>query len=138
MPFPHRPKHRNALASQVDMTATMAGIAIAQYMDIPPMPPDIVEQKKVTFASSLPLGTRATFTHDGELWIAYPAEKNQRLFAITDLLIGIHQGITNEMVRWINERPQDADLVTRVLERSTWAQKLTDELIIEKAEARVM
>ena len=96
------------------------------------------KQLKVTFASSLPMGTRATFTYDGGLWIAYPSEKNQRLFAITDRLIGIHQGITNEMLRWINERPQDAELVSRVLERSTWAQKLTDELIDEKTEARTL
>jgi len=99
---------------------------------------DETKQLKVTFSSSLPLGTRATFTYDGGLWIAYPAEKNQRLFAITDKMIGIHQGITNEMLRWINERPQDAELVSRVLERSTWAQELTKELIIEKTEARVM
>ena len=96
------------------------------------------KQLKVTFASSLPMGTRATFTHDGELWIAYPSTKNQRLFTITDRLIGIHQGITNEMLRWINERPQDATLVTRVLERVERANEMTKELINEKTEARVM
>ena len=96
------------------------------------------KQLKVTFASSLPLGTRATFTYDGGLWIAYPAAKNQRIFTITDRLIGIHQGITNEMLRWINERPQDATLVTRVLERVERANEMTKELTVEKTEARVM
>jgi hypothetical protein len=102
------------------------------------MPRDETKQLKVTFASSLPLGTRATFTHDGELWVAYPREKNQRIFAVTDKLIGIHEGITKEMLRWINARPQDAELVTRVLERAQRARALTKELIVEKTEARVM
>ena len=96
------------------------------------------KQLKVTFASSLPMGTRATFTHDDELWIAYPAEKNQRLFAITDKLIGLHRSITNEMLRWINVRPQDAELVTRVLVITQRAEELTIELTLEKTEARVM
>lgn len=102
------------------------------------MPPDVVKMKKVTFATSMPMGTRATFTHDGELWVAYPATKNQRIFAVTDRLIGIHAGITKEMIRWINARPQDADLIARVLERTMSARKVQQELIIEKTEARTM
>lgn len=102
------------------------------------MPPDIVKQKKVTFATSMPMGTRATFTHEGELWIAYPQSKSQRILAVTDRLIGLHAGIAKEMVRWINARPQDADLIARVLERTASARKIQQELICEKTEARTM
>lgn len=102
------------------------------------MPADVVKQKKVTFAVSMPMGTRATFTHEGELWIAYPASKNQRIFAVTDQLIGLHAGITKEMIRWINARPQDADLIARVLERTATARKIQQELIVEKTKARTM
>jgi hypothetical protein len=73
------------------------------------MPLDVVKSHKITFAQSLPMGTRGTFTHDGELWIAYPAAKNQRINAVTDQLIGLHAGITQEMIRWINERPKTPD-----------------------------
>jgi hypothetical protein len=99
------------------------------------MPPDVVKQKKVTFATSLPMGERGTFTHDGELWIAYRRSKNQRIFSLIDRLIGIHAGITKEMIMWINARPGDAELVARVLERTEWARKAQRELTLEKAEA---
>lgn len=99
------------------------------------MPADVVKSKKVTFARSLPMGTRGTFTHEGELWIAFPAAKNQRIHAVVDRLIGLHAGITKEMLRWINARPHDAELVARVLERTAAARKVQQELIIEKAEA---
>jgi hypothetical protein len=98
------------------------------------MPPDVVKTKKVTFATSLPMGERGTFTHDGELWIAYRRSKNQRIFALIDRLIGIHAGITKEMITWINKRPGDADLAAYVLQRVAVARKLQQELIVEKAE----
>jgi hypothetical protein len=91
--------------------------------------------KKVTFAKSLPMGTRATFTHDGELWIAYPRNKNQAIFAAVDRLIGLHAGVRHEMVRWINKRPQDAELVAQVLRWTTQAQKTEREIVVEKTEA---
>lgn len=96
---------------------------------------DIAKKIEITFADSKPMGTRGTFTYDGELWIAYPAKKNQRIFTIVDTLLGIHSAITDEMIRWINARPGDADLITRVLERTTRAKALQRELIIEKMEA---
>jgi len=98
---------------------------------------DVTKSVKVTFAKSLPMGTRGTFMHDGEMWIAYPAKKNQRIFTIVDRLIGIHSAITDEMIRWINARPGDADLVQRVLERTTTARELYQELVTEKTEAAI-
>jgi hypothetical protein len=97
-----------------------------------------IHRLKVTFSKSLPLGTRGTFTHDGELWIAYPAAKNQRLFAVTDQLIGLHAGITQEMIRWINERPEDARFITRVLDWTKRAREIHAEIAIDKTEARTM
>lgn len=99
------------------------------------MPPDVVKSKKVTFAQSLPMGTRATFTHDGEIWIAYPAKKNQQIHGLVDRLMGIHTGITEEMTRWINKRPADADLAVYVLKWTAQARKAHAELAIEKVEA---
>jgi isocitrate dehydrogenase len=96
---------------------------------------DEVKQKKVTFSSTLPMGTRGTFAHEGELWIAYPASKNQCIHAVIDKLIGIHKRIADDMVTWINVRPQDADLIARVLPRVTRARNTYQELITEKAEA---
>lgn len=97
--------------------------------------PDVVKQHKITFAKSLPMGTRGTFMHDGELWIAFPAWKNQRINAMLDRLIGLHRLTTKRMVSWINRRPQDAELVAEVLEITSGAQALYEELIHEKSEA---
>lgn len=99
------------------------------------MPRDTVETLKVTFSQSLPMGTRGTFTHDGELWIAYPSKKNTRILSVIDRLLGVHEGITKEMIRWINARPQDAELVTKVLERVARAKQIHEELVTEKAKA---
>jgi hypothetical protein len=99
------------------------------------MMPDEIKSKKVTFATSLPMGERGTFTHDGDLWIAYRAKKNQRIHALVDRLVGIHSRINKEMIRWINARPHDAELVVRVLDMTRRAHEIHDELITEKAEA---
>lgn len=96
------------------------------------MPPDVTKSVKATFSDSLPMGTRATFTHDKQMWIAYPADKHQAIHGLVDRLIGIHAAITVNMVNWINQRPQDADLISKVLERTAVARKLTHELCVEK------
>lgn len=90
---------------------------------------------EVTFSTGLPMGTKAVFRHEGELWIAYPAKKNQAIFSLVDRLVGIHAGIHNEMIRWMNARPGDTDLVTRVLEKVSRAARLHDELCHEKNRA---
>jgi hypothetical protein len=102
------------------------------------MSPDTVKTLKVTFSQSLPLGTRGTFTYDKELWIAYPRLKHQRIHATVDRLIGLHDGITREMLRWINERPEDARFIVRVLDWTKRAREIHAEIAIEKTEARVM
>lgn len=97
----------------------------------------MTEQKKltVTFANSRPMGTHATFKHDGEIWICYPSKKSSLIWSLIDRLVGVHAGIAKEMVRWINERPGDAELIARVLERTERARNLHSELMSEKLEA---
>lgn len=92
---------------------------------------------KVTFAHGLPLGEHAYFQVDKERWIAYPAKKISLVFAIMDRLIGIHNAITKDMIGWINERPQDTELISRVLDRTNKARELTKQIIIDKVEAKV-
>lgn len=98
------------------------------------MPPDVTKSLKITFSQHLPMGTMGTFTHEKQTWIAYPAPKNQAIHALCDRLIGIHAGITKDMISWLNRRPNDAELITMVLERTALARKLTNELIIEKGD----
>lgn len=81
------------------------------------------------------MGTRGTFTYNDQLWIAYPSKKNTRILTVIDRLIGIHEAITRDMISWINARPQDAELVTKVLERVARAKQIHDELVHEKAKA---
>lgn len=78
------------------------------------------------------MGTIATFTYEKQLWIAVPASKNQAIHNLVDRLIGIHARITKDMMNWINQKPEDALLVAQVLERTSRARKLTNELIVEK------
>lgn len=95
------------------------------------------ETKKLTvnFSNSRPIGTHATFTHDGEIWLCYPAKKSSLIWSLIDRLVGVHASIAKEMLRWINERPGDADLIARVLERTETARALHAELMSEKLEA---
>ena len=92
---------------------------------------------KITFADGLPLGTRGTFRRDGQWWIALPMSKYQRITAVIDRLLGVHAGIASEMLRWINARPQDAELITHVLERTALARSVHRRYALEKTEARV-
>lgn len=101
------------------------------------MPETVVKDLKVTFNKSLPMGTRGTFTHDGELWISYPAKKNQQLFAINDRLIAIHRVIQDDMIKWLNDWPTDAMRVTAVLERVSRGLALHRELVHDKTEAAI-
>lgn len=90
---------------------------------------------KVEFTNHLPMGEKGTFTVGKRLWVAYPAEKNQAIYSVLTKLIAIHARITKDMISWINERPQDAELVSRVLERTSAAAQLGREIAIEKNEA---
>lgn len=101
------------------------------------MPETVVKSLKVTFNQSLPMGTRATFTHDDEIWIAYPAKKNQQMWAITDRLIAIHKAIQDDMIRWINDWPTDSGRVAAVLERVQRGLALHNELVHDKTETAI-
>ena len=97
---------------------------------------DVTKSVKVTFANGLPMGTRGTFTYEKELWIAYPAKKNQQLFSVTNRMLNIYDAITDDMIRWINERPGDTDLVLRVMERVGRAREFYNKLLMETIETR--
>lgn len=101
------------------------------------MPEDVTKTVKATFAVSLPMGTRATFTHDKELWIAYPAVKNQRLFGVTDRLVGAHKQIIKDMIAMVNDHPDDAVRIAAIIDRATKAIEFHNEMLVEKTEARV-
>lgn len=91
--------------------------------------------KQVTFGNGLPLGEHAVFKHEGKMWIAYPAKKNERILAVIDRMIGIYARITADMIRWINSHPQDAQRVAWLAENVGRAQALRAELVAEKTEA---
>lgn len=88
-----------------------------------------VKSKKVTFEVGLPLGTRATFTHEGERWIAYPQVKSNAVAAVIERLIGTITAVHDDLVRWINRHPEDAADVARIMVRTSAAQELAREKI---------
>lgn len=99
------------------------------------MPEDITKRLAVTFSTGKPLGVHAHFKHEGAHWIAYPATKNTRIFAVIDRMVGIFGRIHDDMTRWINDWPNDAERVVGVLESVNRARNLQRELINEKTEA---
>ena len=92
---------------------------------------DKTVSKKVTFSDGLPNGACATFTHDGELWFAYPKPKIQALGVAMSRTIGTVSRLREGLVDWINAHPEDAAKVARLLGSVANAQQLA----LEKAEA---
>lgn len=88
--------------------------------------------RKVTFDDGLPLGLRATFTHEGERWIAYPAEKYWMIAHVLDRLIGLHSATAKIMVSWVNDWPGDAKRVAQVMEITKKARELGNSVTMEK------
>jgi predicted type IV restriction endonuclease len=82
------------------------------------MPEDVIKRLQVTFSIGLPLGTRATFNHDGELWIAVPAKKYQQI-----------------MVSWLASNPGDTDRISMLLDTIARAEAIRREATIDKARA---
>lgn len=80
--------------------------------------------RKVTFDTSLPRGACATFTHEGELWFAYPQEKITAVAAVLDRTIGCLDRVHDDLVRWINERPEDAAKIVAIMARTIRAKEL--------------
>ena len=94
--------------------------------------------RKVTFhAGVLPLGTHATFTHEGTPYMAWPADKLIAHQVATDKLIGALQSIKREAISMINNFPADAKRVARVLEIARRADEAATAGALEKTEARV-
>lgn len=91
--------------------------------------------KKVTFNDGLPLGVRATFTHEGERWIAHPVQKYQKIAHVLDRLIGLHATTTRIMVSWVNAWPGDAKRVAQIMEITHKARALGRSATMEKIEA---
>jgi hypothetical protein len=97
------------------------------------MPPDVTKSVKVTFAQSLPMGTRGTFTHEKELFIAYPAKKQSEIFAINTRLVGILAAVKEDMTQWLNDHPDDAMRIVGIMTRITRVDALVDEISREIA-----
>lgn len=99
------------------------------------MPEPIEKRVKVTFHTGLPLGTRGTFTHDGQRWIAVPADKYQRLTATIDRLLGVLGGIERHMTNWVAGHPHDTERVAMLLAGIARARQLSDEIARDKVKA---
>ena len=94
--------------------------------------------RKVTFHTGvLPLGTHATFNHEGVTYMAWPAEKLIAHQTATDRLIGALNSIRREAIAMINEFPADAKRVARMLEIARRADEAAQKGALEKTEARV-
>lgn len=87
--------------------------------------------KKVTFGTGLPQGACATFTHEGQLWFAYPKDKIQGLAVVMDRMVGTIGRLHDGLIDWINRHPEDAVKVARLL----GSVASTQQLALDKAEA---
>lgn len=92
---------------------------------------DETKMKKVTFGTGLPRGACATFTHEGQLWFAYPKDKIQGLSAVVDRLVGTVSRLRGGLIDWINRHPEDAYRVSLLLA----SVATTQQLALAKAEA---
>jgi hypothetical protein len=92
---------------------------------------DVTKTKKVTFSTGLPRGACATFTHDGQMWFAYPAEKVQGLGVVMDRMVGTIERLHTGVIDWINRHPEDAVHVMLLI-RSV---ATTQQLALDKARA---
>ena len=90
--------------------------------------------KKVTFGTGLPRGACATFTHDGQLWFAYPKDKIQAVSVAMDRALGTISTLNEGLVDWINRHLEDAARVVRLMDRVTSFKQLA----LEKAQAWTM
>jgi hypothetical protein len=86
-----------------------------------------VKTKKVTFDTSLPRGTCATFTHEGTRWIAYPQDKATAVAVALDRTLGALNGVHDDLVRWVNNHPEDAAALMPIVARTTRVQALARE-----------
>lgn len=105
----------------------------------PPPPPQWESKRlKVTFKNGLPVGIRAEFEYEKEAWIALPRSKYRRILSVLDRLIGIYSVIITDSLGIINDHPEDAARVAKILEKASAAQKLWYEISGEKTRAVIM
>lgn len=91
--------------------------------------------KKLTFNDGLPLGIHATFTHEGQKWIAHPLTKYRKITAVMDRILGLHSYVNKLMIFWVNSWPEDAEKVAKVMEVTQRARAEGKAVAMEKAEA---
>lgn len=92
---------------------------------------DEIKTKKVTFSTGLPRGACATFTHEGQLWFAYPQDKIQALGVVTDRMLGTINRLRDGVIDWLNRHPEDANRIVLLL----GGVATTQQLALAKAEA---
>lgn len=85
------------------------------------------KSKKVTFDDSLPRGTVGTFTHDGEMWFAYPQKKVSEIGVVLDRAVGVIERVHDDLVAWINDHPEDAVRVVHIMARTMRFKELSSE-----------
>lgn len=92
--------------------------------------------KKVTFTNWLPGGAQATFKHDDELWIAWPARKHQAHLTVVDRLLAALHSLRRDCLSWINADPHDAVRVARLLKLIQNAETFSRENAAAKIETQ--
>jgi hypothetical protein len=86
-----------------------------------------VKRVQVTFDNSLPLGTRGTFIHEKQLWIAVPMDKWTETVSVTDRLLGIVSRVRTQLTQWVGTRPEDSARIVPVLQILAAAEALVHE-----------
>jgi hypothetical protein len=99
------------------------------------MPEDVTKRLNVTFETCRPLGARATFTHNHQTWIAYPATKQQQIHACIDRLLGTIGLFQKRLTHWLATNPGDTQRITMLLDTLAKADQLRREITTKKCEA---
>lgn len=91
--------------------------------------------RKLTFNDGLPMGVHATFTHEGQKWIAVPLTKYQKIGAVLDRMGGLFSHINKLMVSWVNSWPEDGAKVAQIMEIAQRARAEGKAVTMERVEA---
>ena len=91
--------------------------------------------RKLTFNDGLPMGIHATFTHEGEKWIAVPLVKYQKISAAMDRMGGLFSHINKLMVSWVNSWPEDGERVAQIMEIAQRARVEGRAVVMDKIQA---
>ena len=91
--------------------------------------------RKLTFNDGLPMGVHATFTHEGQKWIAVPLTKYQKISSVMDRMNGLFSHINKLMVSWVNSWPEDGAKVAQIMEIAQRARAEGKAATMERIEA---